>query len=278
MLGTLLTLNLLLLAWRLLAVGQAFLDTRWHGPTGRLGIVGLALIMVLLVACPHGVAYRYGTALGDTFAKVFSRRPWARPSDRRSPAPGLDATSGSTSCSSASTSCRRRTATLTDTMMVVSLDPVGKTVSILSLPARPHRRPARQRRRLRAEAQLADVVCRSPPRRVPGRRDRRPRARRRRRCSTSTIHYYAQLDFYGFIDMVDAVGGVDIEVAEGFDDPTYDGFGPRSRGWSHHRPARITSTASNALAYARSRKAARRERLHPRGPPAAGPPRAARRR
>ena len=39
-LGTLLTINVLLLAWRLLAVGQAFLDTRRAGPTGRLGIVG----------------------------------------------------------------------------------------------------------------------------------------------------------------------------------------------------------------------------------------------
>ena len=39
-LATLLTINLLLLGWRLLAVGQAFLDTGNRGPTGRVGLVG----------------------------------------------------------------------------------------------------------------------------------------------------------------------------------------------------------------------------------------------
>ena len=39
-LGLLMTLNGLILAWRLAAVGQAFLDTRRTGLTGRLGIVG----------------------------------------------------------------------------------------------------------------------------------------------------------------------------------------------------------------------------------------------
>jgi LCP family protein required for cell wall assembly len=69
------------------------------------------------------------------------------------------------------------------------------------------------------------------------------------------IHYYAKLDFGGFITMVDAVGGVDVTVAKGFDDPGYDGFGFDSRGYSitagdHHLDG------ANALAYARSRKGA----------------------
>jgi anionic cell wall polymer biosynthesis LytR-Cps2A-Psr (LCP) family protein len=55
--------------------------------------------------------------------------------------------------------------------------------------------------------------------------------------------------------MVDAVGGVDVTVAKGFDDPGYDGFGFDSRGYSitageHHLDG------ANALAYARSRKGA----------------------
>ena len=51
-LGTLLALNVLILIWRLAAVGQAFLDTWRTGPTGRLGIVGIVVIAVL-VALPH---------------------------------------------------------------------------------------------------------------------------------------------------------------------------------------------------------------------------------
>ena len=51
-LGTLLVLNWLILAWRLLAVGQAFLDTGRTGPTGRLGLIGIVVI-ALLVVLPH---------------------------------------------------------------------------------------------------------------------------------------------------------------------------------------------------------------------------------
>jgi LCP family protein required for cell wall assembly len=68
------------------------------------------------------------------------------------------------------------------------------------------------------------------------------------------IHYYASLDFGGFINMVDAVGGVDVTVKNGFEDPTYDGYGFEERGYSitagrHHLDG------ANALAFARSRKA-----------------------
>ena len=54
--------------------------------------------------------------------------------------------------------------------------------------------------------------------------------------------------------MVDAVGGVDIDVAKGFSDPGYDGFGLDGRGFTvtkgpHH------FNGAEALAYARVRKA-----------------------
>jgi anionic cell wall polymer biosynthesis LytR-Cps2A-Psr (LCP) family protein len=69
------------------------------------------------------------------------------------------------------------------------------------------------------------------------------------------IHYHATMEFEGFIQMVDAVGGVDIDVPKAIDDPGYDGFGEGKRGWSitagrHHLDG------PNALAYARSRKSA----------------------
>jgi hypothetical protein len=70
-LGALLTLNLVLLAWRLTSVGQAFLDTRRAGPTGRLGIIGLAVIVVAVIV-PHALAWHYGGILGETFGKVFA--------------------------------------------------------------------------------------------------------------------------------------------------------------------------------------------------------------
>ena len=89
------------------------------------------------------------------------------------------------------------------------------------------------------------------------------------------IHYYARLDFRGFIKMVDAVGGVDIVAPRAFEDPGYDGYGLGTQGLlDHGRPApprRRRGARLRPLA-----QGARRERLHPAGPPAADPRRPAR--
>ena len=147
-----------------------------------------------------------------------------------------------------------RTATLTDTMMVASLDPVGKTVSLLFVP------------RDLVDTPLGDGNVFGPKLNsllayADAHRDQFPKGGTRTLEDAIgallgvPIHYYARIDFVGFIDMVDAVGGVDVDVAKGFQDPGYDGFGFGKRGWSitagpHHLDG------PNALAYARSRKAA----------------------
>lgn len=251
-LGTLLTLNLVVLAWRLTAVGQAFLDTSRSRPTGRLGVIGIVAI-ALLVALPHLVVYRYGTILGDTFARIFQGASFADdPGVPPGPVPadgerinvllvGVD-------------KLPNRAATLTDTMMVASLDPVGKSVSLLSVP------------RDLIDTPLGDGNAFGPKLNsllgfADAHKDQFPKGGMRTLEDAIgallgiPIHYYARIDFVGFIDMVDAVGGVDVTVAKGFEDPGYDGFGFGKRGWSitagpHHLDG------PNALAYARSRKAA----------------------
>jgi len=247
-LGTVLSLNVVLLAWRLFAVGQAFLDTRWQGATGRLGIIGLVVIM-LLVAVPHAMAYRYGTALRDTFSKVFSAALVAN-DDRDPVGPaggerinvlliGVD-------------KLPWRTATLTDALMIVSLDPVGETVSMLSLPRDLINVPLgdgdvfgpkinslmsyadrhKEDFPMGGVAALEDAV--SALLDIP-------------------IHYYAKVDFFGFVKIVDAIGGIDIDVREPVNDPQYVNWGHAKPGWSvaagkHH------FDGINALAYARARK------------------------
>jgi LCP family protein required for cell wall assembly len=249
-LSALLTLNLLILLWRLLAVGQAFLDTRHHGPTGRLGIVGIAVI-ALLVLLPHVAVYRYGTAFGDAFARIFDEKGLA--ADRLDdPGPatdervnvlvlGLDAAPG-------------RTAVLTDTMMVVSFDPVGKTASMVSLPRDLVNVPLGNGDDFGPKLNSLLAYAENHP-------DDFPKGGLRTLQDAIgallgiPIHYYATMEFEGFIDMVDAVGGVDVTVPRAIDDPGYDGFGADGRGWSitkgkHHLDG------VNALAYARSRKSA----------------------
>ncbi len=65
------------------------------------------------------------------------------------------------------------------------------------------------------------------------------------------IHYYAQVDFTGFVQLVDAVGGVDVVVEREIDDPTYWQFG-RQVGF-HILPGEHHLDGLTALAYARSR-------------------------
>jgi LCP family protein required for cell wall assembly len=250
-LGSLLTLNVLVLAWRLVATGQAFLDTRRHGPTGRLGLVGIVLL-ALFVVVPHLLVYGYGTALGAAFARIFDGTELVAAGQPADPGPGpderlnvlvigVDAVPG-------------RTATLTDTMMVVSFDPVGKTASMVSLPRDLINVPLGDGDefgpKLNSLMSFADTHPKIFPKGgIQALQD-----------AIGTllgipIHYYARMEFSGFISMVDAVGGVDIKVAKAIDDPGYDGFGEGRRGWSittgtHHLDG------ANALAYARSRKSA----------------------
>jgi LCP family protein required for cell wall assembly len=250
-LGSLLTLNALILVWRLLAVGQAFLDTRRHGPTGRLGVIGIAAI-ALLVVVPHVAVYRYGTAFGDAFARIFQTPSLAAEGEEPPPGPGpdermsllvvgVDAAPG-------------RSSVLTDTMMVVSFDPVGKTASIVSLPR-----------------DLVNVPLGNGDEFGPKINSLMSYADRHKKDFPKgglqtlqdavgallgiPIHYHATMEFEGFIHMVDAVGGVDIDVKRAIDDPGYDGFGAGQRGWSISE-GRHHLDGVDALAYARSRKSA----------------------
>jgi LCP family protein required for cell wall assembly len=147
-----------------------------------------------------------------------------------------------------------RAATLTDTMMVASLDPVGSSVSLLSVP------------RDLVDTPLGNGDAYGPKlNSLMAYADRHPEAfpdggvRALQDAIGALldipVHYYARIEFEGFITMVDAVGGVDVTVAKGFEDPGYDGFGFDRRGFSittgeHHLDG------ATALAYARSRKAA----------------------
>ena len=250
-LGTLLTLNALVLGWRLLAVGQAFLDTRRHGPTGRLGIVGITII-ALLVVIPHAAVYRYGSAFGDAFARIFQTPTLAVDGEEPPPGPGPEERMNVLVVGV--DAARERSSVLTDTMIVMSFDPVGKTASMVSLPRDLVNVPL-------GNGDDYGPKINSLMSYADRHRDQFPKG------GLTTlqdavgallgipIHYHATMEFEGFIHMVDAVGGVDIDVKKAIEDPGYDGFGAGQRGWSiaagrHHLDG------PNALAYARSRKSA----------------------
>jgi LCP family protein required for cell wall assembly len=251
-LGALMALNALVLAWRLTAVGQAFLDTRRSGPTGRLGIIGIIVIAVL-VMLPHAVLYRYGTVMGETFDRIFTSAVLGSVNDREgakalTPQPGQRINVLLIGVDSRG----KRQTDLTDTMMVASIDPKGHTVSLVSVP------------RDLIDTPLGDGNSYGPKLNgLMAYADNHPKDFPKGGMRTLQdaigalleipIHYYAKVDFRGFIKMVDAVGGVDVVAPRSFEDAKYDGYGGE-KGYSvtagpHH------FNGAEALAYARSRKA-----------------------
>lgn len=247
-----LALNLLILVWRLAALGHAFVDRRQPGRAGRLGLIGL-VVLVLFTTVPHAIVNSWGTTASASFARIFQQGgPSGDVAGITALAPdlggrinvlvtGIDKTPN-------------RTATLTDSMMVVSLDPIGRTVTIVSLPRDlvgvPLGNGDTYGPKLNSLMSFAD---RNPKQFPEG---------GIRTLSTAVgallgipINYYARIDFVGFVKVVDAVGGIDIDVKEGFNDPLYDGYGFKQWGYSittgrHH------FNGIEALAYARSRQAA----------------------
>ena len=250
-LGTLLALNWVVLAWRLVAVFQAFLDTGRTGPTGRLGVIGIAIIAVLVVL-PHIAVWRYGTIMGDTFARIFQSASSQESLVADGPVPG-DGERINVLLVGVD-KLPDRTASLTDTMIVASLDPVGKTVSMVSLPRDMVNVPLGNGDVYGPKLNSLLSFAERNPKTFP------KGGMRTLEDAVGTllgipIHYYARIDFIGFIAMVDAVGGVDIDVKRTLRAKHYDGYGLTDTGFRltkgiHHL------TGAEALAYARIRKGA----------------------
>jgi LCP family protein required for cell wall assembly len=255
--GVLLALNVVVLAWRLAAVLHAFFDGRYASRSGRAGAAGLALILVAVVA-PHGIANAWGSSAQATFARIFAAGPATGPgSNVASVLAGPGHNERLNILVIGIDKTPTRTATLTDSMIVVSVDPVAETVSMVSVP------------RDLVNVPLGNGSSFSPKiNSLLSYADAHPATFTQggiRALGDAVgallgikIHYHAEIDMLGFAKLVDAVGGVDIKVTKAFYDPKYDGLGvnpPGVHGWGtdvglHH------FNGYEALAYARVRKAA----------------------
>ncbi len=245
-LGALLVLNVVVLGWRLVAVLGAFLDRRYPFRPGRLGAVGLAAVLVV-TAVPHVLAWSYGKAAQEMFGRIFAGA--AANSIASLPQPGrnerlnvlligVDSGPG-------------RTEALTDSLIVVSLDPIGRHVTMLSIPRDLAGIPLGNGNTFGPKINSLMSFAERNPKQFP---DGGVRTLENAVGALLgiPIHAYAQVDLAGFARMVDAVGGVDIDVKKPLDDPAY----PRldgGHGWSvtagpHH------FDGLDALAYARIRK------------------------
>lgn len=249
-LSILLAANLLICAWRLVAVGQAFFDGRYRPRPGK-GASLVLVAIVVAVAVPHGIVDAWGNQARQAFAQVFAG-DHDRADDRL---PQGDTTTPVNVLLVGLDSAPGRTETLTDSLMVASFDPTGPRVGLVSLPRDLVGVPL-------GNGRVYDPKINSLLSYADNHPELYPEGGMRALEDAIgallgiEIHYYVRIDLLSFVQLVDAVGGVDVDVKRRFYDPLYDGMGlsdPPKRGFGatvglHHY------NGYEALAYARARR------------------------
>lgn len=135
---------------------------------------------------------------------------------------------------------------LTDTVMIASIRPRSQEVALLSIP-----------RDLYVQISGTNINSKINAVKTMGDKNKEKNGmelltKTVEEVSGLDINYYVQLDFNGFIKMVDDLGGIDIELENDINDPTYPNFSRGydpfyiSKGWHHLNGA-------TALKVARSR-------------------------
>ncbi len=271
-LGVLLLLEFLVMAWRLLAVVTSLLSGL-RGQARRASTVLPAVLLVAFVVIPQvWVGYLTNearTALDQVFTAdlapvepdslpfnpdAFTSAGPVVPGPSVTPAPpvfdgrvnvlvvGLD-------------SAPDRTTSLTDTMIVASLDPKTHTVSMISIPRDMVDVPLRDGRKFHEKINALDTYARLYPKSFPAVDGvgREVLMNALGDLVGLKIDYYAAVNLPGFVNVVDAIGGVDVRVGNAFCDPSYHEYGftkgfAITAGWHH-------LNGQEALAYARVRKA-----------------------
>jgi LCP family protein required for cell wall assembly len=245
----LLIVNAIVFAWRILASGQAFFDRRFDWRPRPAAGAGLAAIFIV-TAVPHLFAASIGLGAMNAYSSIFSTAAVTGgvAGARSGPVPisggrvnillvGVDSGAG-------------RDHALSDTMMVISVDPVGHTVSMVSVPRDMVNAPLSNGETYAPKLNSLMSFAQRNPKQFP------EGGMRTLEDSIGLllgipIHYYVTADLASFQHLVDALGGIDITIPKALDDPTYHGYGVKM-GWSvtagpHH------FNGSDALAYARIR-------------------------
>jgi LCP family protein required for cell wall assembly len=266
-----------LLAWRLLALGSSLADPRLP----RLGVRDAlpVALLVFLVAAPQVYAGYVTQVVRESVDQVFvagpgsagAWQPAATPLPG-APTPGAGATqppaAPSPSADPAASAAGRinvlligvdagvgRRTFLTDTMIVASLDPVGGTVSLLSFPRDLVDVPLPGGGHFAGKINSLLSYARRNPGEFPGSSGDGHDVLMAAigEMTGLRIDYYAQVNLGGFVAVVDTLGGIEVNVAHSFCDPSYDEYGFTS-GFAI-TAGRHKLNGSQALAYARVRKA-----------------------
>jgi cell envelope-related function transcriptional attenuator common domain len=252
----LIVLDAALLGWRLVAILQA--HGRRESASARRWTTYVTAAVVVITLAMHVLPAYYAAKAIDTLGAV------AREGGRRGGFPGFS----ELPVPSDQPDVRKgervnillvgvdalpdRTTQLTDTMLVVSLDPNGGHSAMISIPRDTYGAPLPDGQPFNEKLNALMVRANLNPAQYPD-------------GGVSTlkqtignmlgvkIHYFAAINLLGFKQAVDSVGGVDITVTKAISDPTYNDETGRKTGF-YLRPGTYHMNGHTALAYVRSRK------------------------
>jgi LCP family protein required for cell wall assembly len=269
-LAAVLVVNVALMAWRLIAIGEAGLTP--VAPRGRSPLaVGVAVVLMLVTVGMHtwlaSATLAADRALAQVFepppAEVLPPPPGGHP-DPVDPTYEWDGTERVNILLIGYDSGPGRVDENTDTLMVATIDPVSRSAALVSIPRDTGYVPLPDRRiyadglfprRLNELASAADadpdLWC--------------PDLAAGEECGIATlrqavglylgleIHHVAWVDLVGFASLVDAIGGVELCLPGRLDDPRYGGPTWTGRGIILEAGCRLYD-GPHALAFARIRQ------------------------
>lgn len=260
-----------LLVWRLVAVASIMRD-RSFPQLARPDALAVALVVSLVVLPQAGLGYVtnvareatteiFAPSIAEAFPSAEPIPSIALPSPDDSPIPPASPPGSGTLpprvtvlLLGTDSGVGRRTAS-TDTMIVASLDPVAKTVSMVSIPRDLVDAPLPGNRTFGPKINGLVSYVRWHPDEFPGYDGHGQAVLAWSLGAMLGVHidYYAQVDLGGFVRVVDSVGGVEVNVDRAICDARYReyGFNGFSIGAGRHR-----MNGNTALAYARIRKSA----------------------
>lgn len=250
--------------WRAFAVWDA-----WRQPgraRRRSRSRGVLLTLLAAIVLMHGVVGYYAWAFYDAGSKIFTvDKPMPTPGTGATP--GVDASPGTTPSAGATDPPNGRITILllgvdsgharqfanTDTMLVVSVSVSQGTVTMVSFPRDISRFPLYSGGTYRGKLNSLMSAASDDPKRYPD-GPARTLANELGYLLGIPIQYTASMNLEGFEEMINKVGGVDIDNQAWINDPLYDWFdgtyGFKLSPGLHHLDGR------NALAYVRSRRGA----------------------
>ena len=255
----LIVLDVVLLVWRLVAIVQAHLHRA--GPERSRAATSLTAVVIVVTLAMHALPAYYAAkgidairtvALGGNHDSSQNPFPIFSAAPEPSTQPDVKAGQRVNILLVGVDFLPGRSASLTDTMLVVSLDPNGTESAMISIPRDLYGVPLPDGTPYKNKLNSLMTYAGAHPDKFPLGGVGTLKATIGDLLGVP-IHYFAEVNLLGFKQVVDSIGGVDINVLRAVQDPTYSDEYNHVTGFyikvgMHHMNGHV------ALAFVRSRK------------------------